>query len=173
MNACLKDPWEELDFEEAALGSGNPLANLGFNADGTLARRYGGKVEFRGAVWVTGTGQNSELKVRLERPTLGPSTQLARRFGSKNFFRLKISKIAVNHKGLFGLIMRPFIICGFVFRAFYAKENNVFFVKTNEDVARIPEPNPKIKDALSFIDFLNFHNSLEHNYKQVRLALCE
>jgi RNA-dependent RNA polymerase len=77
--------------------------------------------------------------------------------------------MATSHKDLFSLIVRPFIICGGVFRAFYAKENNVFFVKTNEDLKRMPQTNPSIKDAMSFISFLNFHNPLEENCNQVSL----
>ncbi|EAU84823.2 RNA-directed RNA polymerase [Coprinopsis cinerea okayama7 len=157
-------PWEELDKEEDRLRSGNPLANLGFDENGQWTGEYGGKVEFRGSLHhdpFTG------FRVRLERPTLGPSTQLARRFGSKNLFRLKIMKGSQGHKDLLQFLARPFVICGGVYRAFYAKEQNVFFVKTNEDMDKLMFiPDPLIKDVPSFFDFLDFHNPMDATTNQ-------
>ncbi|TFK23267.1 hypothetical protein FA15DRAFT_757378 [Coprinopsis marcescibilis] len=162
-------PWAELDREEEALRGGNPYANLGFNKDGTPSGHYGGRVEFRGTLFPLSLFDKDEpFRVRLERPTLGPSTQFSRRFGSKNIFRLRIQKsVVTSSTGLLNFIRRPFIICGGVFRAFYAKEMNVFFIKTNETPrADNTDPNPAITDAISFLEFLELHNSLEVNWNQ-------
>ena len=56
---------------------------MGFNEDGSPSDWYGGQVQFRGSLAVDQASK--ELKLKLEKPIMGPSTQLARRFGSKPF----------------------------------------------------------------------------------------
>ena len=114
-----------------------------------------------------------KYKLTLEQAELGPSYMFARRFGSKNFFRLKLTKTAVNTKkseDLLEYLCRPLILCGGVFRAFFAKESNVFYVKTNE-VAKgdtISE-DETIPGQMSFLEFLEWHNSMMANSGQVRV----
>lgn len=112
----------------------------------------------------------------LEPAELGPSNMFARRFGSKHFFRLKLTKSALNtasknSQPLLDYLRRPLILCGNVFRAFYTKETNAFYVKTNEVVQgdQILE-GETIPGAMSFLDFLAFHNLITLNNKQVMLC---
>ena len=94
----------------------------------------------------------------------------ARRFGSKHFFRLKLTKGVLNKNAdsLMNYIRRPLILCGNVFRAFYAKDTNVFYVKTNErtDGSTII-PGETIKGVMSFLEFLEWHNPMALNAGQV------
>ena len=103
---------------------------------------------------------------------LGPSTMFARRFGSKHFFRLKLTKSLNRNPGkLLQFLQRPLLLCGFVFRAFYAKESNIFYVKTNEvtDGTTIVA-GEILPDIMPFLKFLDWHNSIELNSSQVQFC---
>jgi hypothetical protein len=63
--------------------------------------------------------------------------------------------------------MRPFVLCGHVFRGFTIKDSNVFLVKTNEVFDGIRVFTPLTSSSLSFIDFLEWHNPLRYNQGQV------
>lgn len=93
-----------------------------------------------------------------------------RRFGSKHFFRLKLTKGVLNRNSdqLMNYIRRPLILCGNVFRAFYAKDKNVFYVKTNErtDCSTILR-GETIEGVMSFLEFLDWHNPMALNAEQV------
>ena len=105
-----------------------------------------------------------------------------RRFGSRRFIRARIQKDALNQKGnlLSEYFRRPFIIGGAVFRAFYAKEQNVFLFRTNERVVTrdkgvLSVCSPSTRNArkdFSLMDFLNWHNNLELNSEQVFTLHC-
>jgi RNA-dependent RNA polymerase len=63
-----------------------------------------------------------------------------------------------------------FMLCGIIYRAFYAKDGTVFLIATDElsGTARLPyhaQPRP-----LSFLDFLNWHNPILLNSSQVLLG---
>ncbi|KAJ2927622.1 hypothetical protein H1R20_g9471, partial [Candolleomyces eurysporus] len=165
----VRNPWEELDREDKAM-SNDPFGAMGFNKDGSPSEFYGGQVQFRGTLFLPRDAKEPTLK--LEAPTLGPSTQFGRRFGSKNIFRIKLSKEALwmNSMALLNYFRRSFIICGFVFRSFYSKEDNVFLVKTNErwdGTSVLPADGESgVSGVMSFMDFINWHNSLELNCNQ-------
>ncbi|RXW24663.1 hypothetical protein EST38_g1142 [Candolleomyces aberdarensis] len=162
-----RDPWEELDKEEEALAR-SPYGVMGLDQDGTPSDWYGGQVQFRGTLTVP--ADSKELKLRLEKPTMGPSTQFARRFGSKHIFRIKLTRNAKNEDPnvLLNYFRRPFIICGGVFRAFYSKEDNVFLVRTNErwTGSSLTLPDDSTSHIMSFMDFIEWHNSLNQNCNQ-------
>lgn len=66
--------------------------------------------------------------------------------------------------------MRPFIIHNHVFRTFYAKDNNMFLFRTNEVMSDsgITTPGSSATSGpMSLMEFLNWHNPLELNSKQV------
>ncbi|KAF9485277.1 hypothetical protein BDN70DRAFT_627571 [Pholiota conissans] len=167
---AAKTPWMELDREEEAL-SISPYGGLGFGENGEYINWFGGQVLFHGKLQDTAEKgcKKARYKILLERAELGPSNMFARRFGSKHFFRLKLTK-AVLHKdtdGLLDYLRRPLILCGSVFRAFFAKNANVFFVKTNEptDGTTITDGQP-IPNVLSLLEFLEWHNPMECNMEQ-------
>ncbi len=99
-----------------------------------------------------------------------------RRFGSRRFIRVRIQKDALKHgTNLKEYFRRPFIVGTAVFRAFFAKEQNVFLVRTNEVVkGRVGEDfhitSPSVGDAtteISFMEFIRWHNDLLLNSDQV------
>jgi RNA-dependent RNA polymerase len=167
-----KCPWEEFDREEEALQR-SPYGGLGFDENKELLNWYGGKVLFHAKLHDMAGGRKSctpQYKLTLEPAELSTSNSFARRFGSKHFLRMKLTKGVVNKnsKMLLDYLRRPLILCGSVFRAFYAKEGNVFYVKTNEGtdgksiLSEVSVPN-----VMSFLEFINWHNPIELNAKQV------
>lgn len=147
---------------------------MGFDEDGTPGDWYGGQVQFRGSLILVAMDSSKELKLRLEKPTIGPSTQFTRRFGSKHIFRIKLSRNAQNEPSevLLNYFRRPFIICGGVFRAFYSKEDNVFLVRTNErwNGYSLTDADDSTAQIMSFMGFIDWHNSLHRNGNQVWLT---
>lgn len=95
---------------------------------------YGGKVIFSGVLKNVGKKSAPDYRVLLYAAELGPSCRFLRRFGSWNFLKIKIPKPILNNpsNGLHDLFKRPFVINGKVYRAYYAKDSNVFFFRTNE-----------------------------------------
>ncbi|KAF7292396.1 RNA-dependent RNA polymerase [Mycena chlorophos] len=156
-----KAPWAELDVEEKHLGK-NPLAGMFPETEGW----FGGKVHFRGTI-------GESYKVFLKPPELGTSSRFARRFGSCRILTLGLDKKLLNANAknggtkLLDFLRRPFILGGCVFRAFDAKDGNVFLFATNEivegsNVNRIRT----IPGLLSLPEFLNWHNPIICDVKQ-------
>jgi RNA-dependent RNA polymerase len=122
-------PWQELDREEEALQR-SPYGGLGFDENNEPLGWHGGQVLFH-AKQVHSMSRDSntlQYKLTLEPAKLSSSHSFARRFGSKHFLRLKLTKPVLNKnsKQLLDYLRRPFILCGSVFRAFFAKNHNVF-----------------------------------------------
>jgi len=155
----------------------NPYGGLGFNEKGEHIGWHGGQVLFYGKLQdTTGKGckKPANFKIVLVPAELGPSNMFARRFGSKTFFRLKLSKSVQNRSPveIFPYLKRPIILCGGVFRAFYAKDQTVFYVKTNEVVeGNAIVPDKFIEGEKSLLEFCEWHNSLEFNSKQVKILV--
>ncbi|KAL0949476.1 hypothetical protein HGRIS_009529 [Hohenbuehelia grisea] len=163
-----KSPWEALDEEEAALRK-DPYAGLGFRQP----NYHGGKVHFEGKLKNRAVTAKDAPRyaVGLERAELGPSCRFSRRFGSTRFLKIKIPDRELSRPDdeLFEYFLHPFVLGSGVFRAYYAKDDNVFLVKTNETYdhqrARVNQ-HPSTQHDLSFLDFLKWHNPLEHNQNQ-------
>ena len=83
---------------------------------------------------------------------------------------MKLAKNVLNKhtKKLSEYLHRPLILCGSVFRAFFSKESNVFYVKTNEGTdGKSILSNVFVPNIMSFWEFINWHNPIELNSKQV------
>ncbi|KAF8582337.1 hypothetical protein K439DRAFT_1618397 [Ramaria rubella] len=168
--SAQKAPWAELDREEDALNA-DTMAGLGFNHS-QGAGWYGGRVQFiaRLKEREKGNGKTHFLpyEVSLLKPELGPSNRFARRFGSRRFIRVRIPKnITGTGNQLIEYFKKPFLLNHRVFRAFSAKDNNVFLVESDEG----PRESSKAKISrsvppLTFLDFVKHHNPLELNNKQ-------
>lgn len=137
---------------------------------------YGGLVEFVAKVQID--SNTKEIKIVLLAPQRCPSTRFSRRFGSKRFFRLRISRNLISSpqgKLIASLIRRPFVVMGKVFRAFTAKDSSVFFVQTFEEehygLVKPRTGKPKASDPMPFLDFIRWHNPLEDNHDQVMIQL--
>ncbi|THV08462.1 hypothetical protein K435DRAFT_641686, partial [Dendrothele bispora CBS 962.96] len=147
-------PWEEFDCEEKALQE-NPHAGLGCDDNSSW---FGGKVIFRLSL-------RKNFEISLEKAELGASNRFTRRWGSKSFVRVKISKELWNSgDALVNFFRRPFIICGRIFRAFLEKDKTVFLFMTNETLN--PSGQISSTEGISFEEFLESHNPLSRNQKQ-------
>ncbi|KAI0777795.1 RNA dependent RNA polymerase-domain-containing protein [Trametes elegans] len=169
-------PWDELDREEKVLGA-HPLGAIGCNheelfRDSSDPDWYGGRVHFTARMQKDKKGV---LHLYLDRPVLGSSNRFARRFGSRRFVRVRVHKdLMMKAEGdeLREYFQRPFIIGGTIFRAFYAKEQNVFLFRTNEEIVKVGDtftiktPSCRSRDELSLEEFLRWHNDLHLNSEQ-------
>ncbi|KAJ7129577.1 RNA dependent RNA polymerase-domain-containing protein [Mycena epipterygia] len=162
---AAKAPWVELDLEDQILAK-DPLAGLGLSKD--APDWFGGKVHFTGKLIADPKNRGTPFKVVLKTPELGPSDRFARRWGSERFLTLSVSKDLLKQgEKLVKSLCRPFILGDHVFRAFDAKDQNVFLVCTNEIVeARRIHPTRTVPGLLSLYDFLAWHNALELDHKQ-------
>ncbi|KAJ6515806.1 RNA dependent RNA polymerase-domain-containing protein [Mycena sanguinolenta] len=161
---AAKSPWTELDLEDVYLTK-NPLAGLGLSKE--APDWFGGKVHFHAKLKFEDKNKKN-LEVTLKSPELGPSDRFARRWGSERFLTLSLSRDVLNGgEKTIKFLQRPFILGDRVFRAFDAKDGNVFFVCTNEMVeGKRIHPTRKIPGLLSLREFLAWHNELELNPKQ-------
>ena len=170
-NYVVKSPWEEFDREEEALQK-SPYGGLGFDENKEPLGWHGGQVLFHAKLDDMNRKRKSsspQYKLTLEPAELSSSHSFARRFGSKHFLRMKLTKLVLNKnsKHLLDYVRRPLILCGSVFRAFFAKESNVFYVKTNEGTnGETILSNVSIPGVMSFLEFINWHNPIELNSKQ-------
>ena len=141
--------------------------------DSSHPLKFGGCVEF--VVKVT-----ESLDLQQQTPQQCPSTRFGRRFGSSSFVKLMFTKEALDKLkkqpgGLLNYVQQPIIIAGGVFRAYSTRDSNVFYIQTNEaspDTERmrqwlLRDPFPY---ALSFLEFIRWHNPLEHNQNQVLIT---
>lgn len=171
----FQSPWEELDLEEAMLLE-DPYAGLGFGQKDP--DWYGGKVVFRATLKDTKEpGVHNGYDLVLERAELGASCRFTQRFGSKRFIRVSIQNSILTKRNncIIEYFNHPFVLNGRVFRAYFAKDHNVFLVETNEvtdglKVSESPLP-PCEQGPLPFLHFLRWHNPLEINAKQVSLEV--
>lgn len=149
----------------------NAYGGLGFDEEGNPLSWHGGQIHFRGTLRDVSPKGSKQIAygIVLERAELGSSDQFARRFGSKNFFRLKLSKAVLNSDSeeLLRFLCRPLVLCNGVFRAFFAKETNVFFTRTNEQWNGREMTPGAAPGVFAFLEFLDWHNSLERNSSQV------
>ena len=161
-------PWQELDREEEALQK-SPYGGLGFDENNEPLNWHGGQVLFHAKLHNVSGDSNTQYKLTLEPAELSFSHSFARRFGSKHFLRLKLTKgVLKNSKQLLDYLRRPFILCGSVFRAFFAKNHNVFYVKTNEGTkGGSILSNAPVPGVMSFLEFINWHNPFNLNSNQV------
>lgn len=163
-----------MDHEDAVLQK-DPLAGLGVDHQGKRLKWYGGQVQFTAKVKekdkVKGhaTRSRQAFEIILQKPELGSSNRFARRFGSRRFIRVRVPKTLTNNKPgtespIIEFFQAPFLLHGRVYRSFFAKDGNVFLVETNEpDISEAPPGTL----AMSFNEFLDFHNPRALNNHQV------
>lgn len=174
-------PWDELDREERILRY-DPYGGLGCNSDKEYLQNYpdwyGGRIQFTGKLSLV--NRIPTFKVSLNRPVLGASNRFARRFGSRHVLRLQIPEdlrlalqnIPGGDISLLSFFGRPLIVHDWIFRAFYAKEDNVFLYQTSErwDGGTIQKRGSikcrGIPKELTFYDFLMWHNPMQLNSNQ-------
>ncbi|KAF9068844.1 RNA dependent RNA polymerase-domain-containing protein [Rhodocollybia butyracea] len=158
-------PWNELDKEDKAFQN-SKYACIGNNVD--HPGWWGGKVSFQARL-----GEKGDIPV-LEKPILGPSNKIKRRFGSSSVLRVKINKDRFYGKDggemLVQLFKRPFVIWHHVFRSFYAKDDTVFLFRTNEIYRDGSLYQSYNETGLSLYQFIQWLNPLQENLHQ---KLCK
>ncbi|KAJ6539428.1 RNA dependent RNA polymerase-domain-containing protein [Mycena capillaripes] len=161
---AAKAPWAELDLEDEILAK-NPLAGLGLSRE--APDWFGGKVHFTAKLVADPKTRDTPFKVVLKTTELGPSDRFARRWGCERFLTLNLSNDALN-KGeqVIKFLQRPFILGDHVFRAFDAKDGNVFLIRTNEIVEGRRIHPTRTAVGVSLREFLEWHNALGLNPKQ-------
>ena len=162
-----QDPWGEFMREEE------------FNAEDPNHERInetGGKIHFSAALkQISADRKKSSLadyKIELNPVELGTSCSFARRYGSRSFLRLKLNRglIQADAYILLDFLRKPIILCNSVYRAFYGKEQTVFFFKTNErwDAAKAVIRQDETSLGLGLKEFLDWHNPMVgKNIRQV------
>ncbi|KAI0360558.1 hypothetical protein OH77DRAFT_1493021 [Trametes cingulata] len=122
--------------------------------------------------------KDDQYRLKLDRPALGSSNRFSRRFGSRRFIRVRVPKDLLwkaKDDELQKYFRRPFVVGNVVFRAFYAKEQNVFLFRTNEEFRRCDDgcsvfsPSPhsaRARTEHSLLDLIRWHNDLELNSDQ-------
>jgi hypothetical protein len=145
---------------------------------GANPQEYGGRTVFLAKVKQIGKGKNPQFVYELLPPEKGSSDRLRRRYGSHAFIRVSFG--GQMSEGLFRFFLRPLIILDKVYRAFRRKDDNVFFVLTNEAVdvdtygaVQIREPTfeeASKSEIMSYFDFVHVVNDLETNRSNVILA---
>ncbi|ESK86536.1 hypothetical protein Moror_9807 [Moniliophthora roreri MCA 2997] len=175
-------PWSELDLEERVL-SRNQLGGVGHTAltpqeieifgndllpsERATGLYCGGKIDFIGRVEKEG----GSYRIRLERASKGPSNKAKRRFGSRNFLKIKIpSGVFKSQNEIDTCFQRPFVMWESVFRAFLGKEDTVLLVRTNETYCGGRFGTDMNRTSMSLYQFINWFNPSKDNDKQV---LCK
>lgn len=163
----VQDPWREFIKEEE------------FHAEDVNHERVnetGGTIHFTASLKRVSADRKdlslADYKIELNPAELGPGCSFARRYGSKSFFRLKLGKglVQADTYTLLDFLRKPIILCNSVYRAFYGKEQTVFYFKTNErwdaeSAVILPDRAPL---GLGLREFLTWHNPMiEKNNRQV------
>ncbi|KAF9229158.1 hypothetical protein BS17DRAFT_742893 [Gyrodon lividus] len=159
-------PWKELDREQECANNGD-IHGFRRHSDGW----YGGKVHFSAALTLGDDEQRkngSNYKIYLNKPELGPSSRLSRQFGSHAILRIRIPRtiLGKNQSALVKFFSQRFMLCGMIYRAFYAKDGTVFLIVTDELYGSACLPYRAQPRPLSFLDFLNWHNPIVLNSSQ-------
>ncbi|KAL1695215.1 RNA dependent RNA polymerase-domain-containing protein [Schizophyllum commune] len=172
----LLSPWAELDTELATLAL-DPDAGLGNSA--ARPGWYGGKVVFPLRIKAIKEAKKGKYdpkvigwSIVLDHATLGSSTRFARRCGSTAFLRVKVAMDVLRSRSheMLDLFLKPFVLWDRVFRAFFAKDDNVFLVCTNEMMESPRMLKTVDNGRQSLREFVEFHNPLRVADKQL---LCK
>lgn len=157
---------EEYDREQDAILEGQSRG-LGLRGEWKgMADWYGGRIE---QVVRLSRSKNNEFAYRLDRPDLKKSTRFARFLGSRRILKVKPSRDLQYEKGnsVRDHLSKPFVLCGRVFVPFASREGSAYMVEVNEDEDRKPDRSQGDDKRMSLWDFIEWHNPLSLNQKQV------
>ncbi|KAI6119808.1 RNA-dependent RNA polymerase, partial [Pisolithus croceorrhizus] len=160
-------PWKELDHKYE---HENSLEHFHRHSDGW----YGGRVHFTASLKLHGNvskcSELSNYKIILDRPELGSSMRLSRQFSSYAIVRVRVSRKVMNkaRSTLITFFSQRFLLCGVIYRVFYAKDSSIFLGATNELFEFLPSlPRHARPPPPTFMDFLNWHNPTRLNSSQL------
>jgi RNA-dependent RNA polymerase len=161
---------EEYDREQDALLEGQSRG-LGLRGEwkGT-PDWYGGRIE----QIVRLSRSKGKFTYRLDRPDIKKSTRFARFLGSRRILKVKLSKDLRFERGnsICEHLSGPFVLCGRVFVPFASKDGSAYMVEVDEDEDRKPDRTQGDDRRTSLWDFIEWHNPLGLNQKQVWALRC-
>lgn len=169
-----RSPWRELDIEQAAIveGKRRGLGCFSDNDDGW----FGGKIQQRIRLALDAKPIQSMDRItdrfvfKMAPLEKGRSNRFARFFGSRRLVQISVHKDII-YKHMDALMMfltKGLVINGRVFRAFFAKDNNVYLTETAETYERRPNPVEGDHLRLSLLNFIDWFAPLRNNNNQVR-----
>jgi RNA-dependent RNA polymerase len=161
---------EEYDREQDAILEGQSRG-LGLRGEWKDTRDwYGGRIE---QILRLSRSSKGKFTYRLDRPDIKKSTRFARFLGSRRILKVKLSKGLRFEKGnsVREHLSGPFVLCGRVFVPFASKEGSAYMVEVNEDEDRKPDSVQGDDKRTSLWDFIEWHNPLGLNQKQVWVLL--
>lgn len=144
LTPALLNSFEELDAEEQLLETG--ATNLYVEQTGW----FGGKVSLSGTVSL---GADGQVRIHLRAPCVRTSSRFTRRFGSRRFLRLKLSKMSYKEeerKALDDYFRKPVCLLDCAYRLFCVKESTLFLFELGADIP-------------SIWDLYNWHGPWEDN----------
>ncbi|KAG8736101.1 hypothetical protein FRC12_017776 [Ceratobasidium sp. 428] len=152
-------PWEEYDKEEESIRDGS-TARLG--GDGGY---FGGKIDQIVRLEIEG----GKFKFIMQPPKKDKSYRFRRFAGSRRLCDVRFSEeVGKRSKDIINFFAREAIVInGRIFRAYYAQKTTVHLIETNETNYRPADPLFGDEYRLSLKDFIEWHNPLYANPKQV------
>jgi RNA-dependent RNA polymerase len=129
---------------------------------------YGGRIQ---QVVRLSKSKGGKFQYRLDQPSMQRSNRFARFLGSRRILQIKLSKDLryAKDNGITGHLGSRFLLCGRIFAPFASKDSSVYMMELNEDVDRSPDRHQGDDTRISFWDFIEWHNPLPSNAKQVRV----
>jgi RNA-dependent RNA polymerase len=163
---------EEYDREQDAILEGQSRG-LGLKGEWKgVPDWYGGRIEQ--IVRVSKSKAKGKFTYRLDRPDIKKSTRFARFVGSRRILKVNLSKELQYEKSnsVREYLSGPFVLCGRVFVPFASKEGSAYMVEVNEDEDRKPDWAQGDYKRTSLWDFIEWHNPLGLNQRQVWVPRC-
>lgn len=131
---------------------------------------YGGKIQQVAHIVRAG----SSFKLELEKPEIRRSYRFSRFLGSRRVLQIRVpASLTYDTKVLKFLESNKFVLCGRVFVPFHAKEGSVYLFETNENIDRQTNPGDGDGHRLTLYEFVQWHNPLMLNLKQVNIFPSE
>jgi RNA-dependent RNA polymerase len=161
---------EQYDREQDAILEGQSRG-LGLRGEWKgMPDWYGGRIEQKMRL----SRSKGKITYRLDRPDLKKSTRFARFLGSRRILKVALSKDLLYEKGnsVRDHLSGRFVLCGRVFVPFASREGSAYMVEVNEDEDRKPDTAQGDDKRTSLWDFIEWHNPLGLNQKQVWVLRC-
>jgi len=130
---------------------------------------YGGKIQQVARVVKTA----KSFKFELEKPEIRRSHRFARFLGSRRILQVRVpdnlmyDKVGAEVREF--LTSGKFVLCGRVYVPFHAKEGSLYLFETNENIDRQADPAEGDCHRLTLYEFVQWHNPLGLNSKQVSI----
>ena len=115
------------------------------------------------------SGSPEQYVVHMERLESRRSNRIARFLGSRRVSQMRVNADLMNKERnkLLNFLLQSFVLCGRIFRPFASKDGSLYLMETNLDFERTANEDFGDQHRISFAQFVNWHNPLHLNSKQV------